>query len=62
MFLARHGDLGIRIPSKEVEHANFTSLVLSATRRMGREATNLFKGLASILAQKWDHPYSTTLC
>ena len=46
----------------EVEHSSFTPLVLSATGEMGREATCFYKRLASMLAQKWDHSYSTTLC
>ena len=47
---------------REVEHSSFTPLVLSATGGMGREATSFYKRLSSMLAQKWDFPYSTTLC
>ena len=47
---------------KEVEHSSFTLFVLSATGGMGNEATIFYKCLASLLAQKWDFPYSTTLC
>ena len=46
----------------EVEHSSFTPLVFSATGGMGREATCFYKRLASMLAQKWDYSYSTTLC
>ena len=46
----------------EVEHSSFTPLVFSATGGMGREATCFYKRLASMFTQKWDHPYSTTLC
>ena len=46
---------------REVEHSSFTPLVFSATGGMGREATCFYKRLASMLAQKWDHPYCTTL-
>ena len=46
----------------EVEHSSFTPLVLSATGGMGNEATTFYKRLATLLAQKWDVPYSTTLC
>ena len=46
----------------EVEHSSFTPLVLSATGGMGNEATTFYKRLATLLAQKWDSPYSTTLC
>ena len=46
----------------EVEHSSFTPLVFSATGGMGREATCFYKRLATMLAQKWDYSYSTTLC
>ena len=46
---------------REVEHSSFTPLVFSATGGMGREATCFYKRLASMLANKWDQPYSTTL-
>ena len=46
---------------REVEHASFTPLVLSATGGMAAEATVFYKRLASCLAVKWDHPYSPTL-
>ena len=46
---------------REVEHSSFTPLVFSATGGMGREATCFYKRLASMLAHKWDQPYSTTL-
>ena len=47
---------------QEVEHSSFAPLVLSATGGMGNEATIFYKRLASLLSQKWDFPYSTTLC
>ena len=47
---------------QEVEHSFFTPLVLSATGGMGNEATIFYKRLATLLTQKWDFPYSTTLC
>ena len=46
---------------QEVEHSSFTPLVLSATGGMGNEATIFYKRLVSLLAQKWDFPYNTTL-
>ena len=46
----------------EVEHSSFTPLVFSATGGMGREATCFYKCLATMLTQKWDYSYSTTLC
>ena len=47
---------------REVEHSSFTPLILSATGGMGTEATSFYKHLSSMLAQKWDFPYSSTLC
>ena len=47
---------------REVEHSSFTPLILSATGGMGNEATNFYKRLATLLAKKWDSPYSNTLC
>ena len=47
---------------REVEHSTFTPLVFSATGGMASEATNFYKHLASMLALKWDSPYSSTLC
>ena len=46
---------------REVEHATFTPLVLSATGGMASEATIFYKRLASCLAMKWDQPYSSTM-
>ncbi len=36
-------------------------IVMSATGSLSKQATNLYKRLASLLADKWDQPYSTTL-
>ena len=47
---------------REVEHSSFTPLVMAATGGLGNEATTFYKRLASVLSQKWDTPYSTTLC
>ena len=47
---------------REVEHSSFTPLVIAATGGLGNEATTFYKRLASMLSQKWDTPYSTTLC
>ena len=47
---------------KEIEHASFTPLVLSATGGLGNEANIFYKRLASLLASKWDHSYSNTMC
>ena len=47
---------------REVEHATFSQFVLSATGDLAREATIFYKRLVSMLASKWDHTYSITLC
>ena len=47
---------------REIEHATFSPLVLSATGGLAREATTFYKRLASMLTSKWDHTYSSTLC
>ena len=46
---------------QEVEHSSFTPLVLSANGGMGNEALTFYRRLASLLAEKWDSHYSTTL-
>ena len=46
---------------REVEHATFVPLVMSATGGLAKQATNFYKRLASLLADKWEQPYSTTL-
>ena len=45
-----------------MEHATFSPLILSATGGLAREATTFYKRLASLLAAKWEEPYSTVLC
>ena len=47
---------------REVEHASFTPLVISAMGGLAKEATIFYKRLASMRASKWDTPYSSTLC
>ena len=46
---------------REVEHALFTPLVMSATGGLAKEATNFYKRLAPRLADKWDQPYNRTM-
>lgn len=46
---------------RDIEHASFTPLVLSATGGLANEANTFYKRLASMLASKWDQPYSCTL-
>ena len=38
----------------EMEHASFVSLVMSTTGGVAREATNYYKILAPLIAEKWD--------
>ncbi len=45
---------------REVEHT-FVPLVMSATGGLAKQATNFYKRLASLLADKWTQPYSSTL-
>ena len=45
----------------EVELGTFTPLVFSLTGGTAKEATVFYKRLASLLSDKWQHPYSITL-
>ena len=47
---------------REVEHASFTPLVLSATGGIANQATVFYKRLACCLAMKWDQPYTAQQC
>ena len=53
----RHYEKRIR----EVEHSSFTPLVFSTTGSLGPAAGSFYKRLASMLADKWKQPYSTTM-
>ena len=44
------------------EQATFTPIIMSTTGGMGKEATALYKRLATMLAAKWGDPYSRVLC
>ena len=44
-----------------MEHSTFTPLAFSATGGMAKQSTTFYKRLASLLAVKWDHSYSSTL-
>ena len=46
---------------REVEHSSFTPLVFSTTGSLGPAAGSFYKRLASMLADKWKQPYSTTM-
>ena len=46
---------------QEIEHSSFTPLVFSSTGGMGPITTVFNKRLASLLAAKWEEPYSTTI-
>ena len=53
----RHYERRIR----EVEHSSFTPLVFSTTGGLGPAADSFYKRLASMLADKWKQPYSSTM-
>ena len=46
---------------REVEHASFTSIVLSATGGFAHEASVFYKCLACLLSTKWGDEYSVVL-
>ena len=46
----------------EVVHLTFTPLVFFATGGMARKLTIFYRRQASLLADKWDQTYSSTLC
>ena len=46
---------------RDVENSSFTPLVFSSAGGMAKEATTFYKRLASLLFEKWDRPYSTTM-
>ncbi len=45
-----------------IEHSSFSPIVMSCTGGLGRIATNTYKRLASMLAEKWNQAYSPTMC
>ena len=45
----------------EIEHSSFTPLVMSSTGGLGPAATATYKRLATLLAAKWNQPYSSTM-
>ena len=46
---------------REIKHATFIPIVLSATGGMGNQATHFYKRIAKCLASKWDQPYSSIM-
>ena len=46
---------------REIEYASVTPLVLSASRGFAKEAKKIYKRLASLLSEKWDHSYNQTM-
>ena len=44
-----------------MEHSTFTPLVFSATGEMARQSTTFLQRVATLLADKWDHLYNSTL-
>ena len=53
----RHYEQRIR----EIEHSSFTPLVFSLTGGLGPAASTFYKRLASLLAEKWNQPYNSTI-
>lgn len=45
----------------DIEHSSFSPLVLASTGGIGPAAPSTYKRLATLLAAKWDQPYSKTL-
>ena len=46
---------------REVEHASFTPIVMSATGGLASEATTFYRRLASLLASKWGDEYCVVM-
>ena len=46
---------------REIEHGSFSPLVFSTAGGMGPIATTVYKRIASLIADKRQEPYSTTL-
>ena len=46
---------------REIEHASFTPVVVSATGGLAHEATCFYKRLASLLSHKWGDEYSIVM-
>ncbi|XP_064392578.1 uncharacterized protein LOC135340186 [Halichondria panicea] len=46
---------------QEIEHSSFTPLVMSSTGGLGPASTSTYKRLATLLAAKWDQPYTFTM-
>ena len=45
---------------REIEHGSFAPLVFSISGGMGPIATTVYKRMASLIAEKQNHPYSST--
>ena len=46
---------------QEIEHSSFTPLMISSTGGLGPASTSTYKRLATLLAAKWDQPYTSTM-
>ena len=46
---------------REIEHASFTPVVMSAIGGLAHEATYFYKRLASLLSHKWGDEYSIVM-
>ena len=45
----------------KVEQSTFTPLIFAAICNQAKQSTTFYKRLASLLADKWEHPYKSTL-
>ena len=46
---------------RDIEHGSFAPLVLSISGGLGPIATTVYKRMASLVAEKHNHPYGSTL-
>ena len=46
---------------RKVEHGSFSPLIFSTSGGLGPIGTVVYKRIASLIAEKWDQPYSRTL-
>ena len=61
LWKRRQADARNRKRGTKCEHASFTPLVLSACGGLATGASTFYKRLASLLAEKWEQPYSITV-
>ena len=61
LWKRRQADARNRKRGTKCEHASFTPLVLSACGGLATGTSTFYKRLASLLAEKWEPPYSITV-